>query len=121
MDKELPAKEKIAQRYERFLKTISKTDEEDVANYFLSAVARAHDPHSEYFSARELQEFRVSIKNELVGIGALLRSEDDGATKIDGIVNNGPADRQGELQLKDRVVAVDSLNDGKNKDENTEE
>ncbi|MDB4538080.1 carboxy terminal-processing peptidase, partial [Akkermansiaceae bacterium] len=112
LDKELSPEKKIAQRYERYLQTITKTDEEDVANYFLSAVARAHDPHSEYFSARELQEFKVSIKNELVGIGALLRSEDDGATKIDGIVNNGPADRQGELQLKDRVVAVDSMNDG---------
>jgi len=112
LESELSPEKKIAQRYERFLQTITKADEEDVANYFLSAVARAHDPHSEYFSARELQEFRVSIKNELVGIGALLKTEDDGATKIDGIVNNGPADRQGELQLKDRVVAVDSLNDG---------
>ena len=113
LEKEISPEKKIAQRYERFLKTITKTDEEDVANYFLSAVARAHDPHSEYFSARELQEFKVSIKNKLVGIGAMLRTEDDGATKIDGIVNNGPADRQGDLQLKDRVVAVDSLNDGK--------
>lgn len=105
-------KEKIAQRYERFFKTIAGSDEEDIANYFLSAVARAHDPHSEYFSARELQQFRVNIQNRLVGIGALLRAEDDGATKIEGIVNNGPADRQGELQLKDRVVGVDSKNDG---------
>jgi carboxyl-terminal processing protease len=106
------AKEKISQRYERFFKTIEGADEEDIANYFLSAVARAHDPHSEYFSARELQQFQVNIQNRLVGIGALLRAEDDGATKIEGIVNNGPADRQGELQLKDRVVGVDSKNDG---------
>ncbi len=106
-------KEKIAQRYERFFKTIGGSDEEDIANYFLSAVARAHDPHSEYFSARELQQFRVNIQNRLVGIGALLRAEDDGATKIEGIVNNGPADRQGDLQLKDRVIGVDSKNDGK--------
>jgi carboxyl-terminal processing protease len=104
--------EKIAQRYERFFKTITGSDEEDIANYFFSAVARAHDPHSEYFSARELQQFRVNIQNRLVGIGALLRAEDDGATKIEGIVNNGPADRQGELKLKDRVVGVDSKNDG---------
>ena len=105
-------KEKIWQRYERFFKTTEGTDEEDISNYFFSAVARAHDPHSEYFSARELQQFRVNIQNRLVGIGALLRAEDDGATKIEGIVNNGPADRQGELQLKDRVVGVDSKNDG---------
>ncbi len=105
-------KEKIGQRYERFFKTTEGTDAEDISNFFFSAVARAHDPHSEYFSARELQQFRVNIQNRLVGIGALLRAEDDGATKIEGIVNNGPADKQGELQLKDRVVGVDSKNDG---------
>lgn len=106
------AKEKVQQRYERFFQTILDADEEDIANYFLSAVARAHDPHSEYFSARELQQFRVGIQNRLVGIGALLSAEDDGSTSIQGIVNNGPADRQGELRLKDRVVGVDSKNDG---------
>ncbi len=105
-------KEKILQRYERFFKTIEGTDTEDISNYFFSAVARAHDPHSEYFSARELQQFRVNIQNRLVGIGAMLRAEDDGATKIEGIVNNGPADKQGDLKLKDRVVGVDSKNDG---------
>lgn len=110
--KEPSAVEKIGQRYERFIKTIEASDDEDIANYFLSAVASAHDPHSDYYSARELQQFRVNIENRLVGIGALLRAEDDGATKIEGIVNNGPADRQGTLQLKDRVVAVDSKNDG---------
>ena len=47
-----------------------------------------------------------------MGIGALLRAEDDGATKIEGSVNNGPADRQGELKLKDRVVGVDATNSG---------
>ena len=112
LENEPPAVEKISQRYERFIKTIEASDEEDVANYFLSAVAAAHDPHSDYFSARELQQFRVGIENRLVGIGALLRAEDDGATKIEGIVNNGPADRQGELKLKDRVVGVDATNSG---------
>ena len=56
--------------------------------------------------------FGLTFRIRLVGIGALLRAEDDGATKIEGIVNNGPADRQGELSLKDRVVGVDSKNDG---------
>ncbi len=105
-------KKKISQRYQRFFKTIQGADDEDIANYFLSAVARSYDPHSEYFSARELQQFQVGIQNKLVGIGALLRAEDDGATKIEGIVNNGPADKQGELKLKDRVIGVDSKNSG---------
>ena len=104
--------EKIAQRYDRFHRSIGEADEEDVANYFLSAVAAAHDPHTDYMSTREMERFRSGMSNSLVGIGALLQAEDDGATKIMGIVVGGPADKQGELKLNDRIVGVDSLNKG---------
>ena len=103
---------KIVQRYDRFHRSIGEADEEDVANYFLSAVAAAHDPHTDYMSTREMERFRSGMSNSLVGIGALLQAEDDGATKITGIVVGGPADKQGELKLNDRIVGVDSLNSG---------
>ena len=102
---------KIALRNERVLHSVEEADEEDVANYFLSAVARAHDPHTDYMSAREMERFRSGMRNSLVGIGALLQAEDDGATKIMGIVVGGPADKQGDLRLNDRIVGVDPLND----------
>lgn len=113
---ERTANEKIALRYKRFLASVEDTDDEEVANYFLSAVSRAYDPHTDYMSFREMERFKDGMKNQLVGIGALLQAEDDGATKIIGIVVGGPADRQGVLKLNDRVVAVDSLNTGKSED-----
>ena len=63
-----------------------------------------------------MNRFKDGMKNELVGIGALLQGEEDGATKIMGIVVSGPADREGTLKLNDRVVAVDTLNTGKAED-----
>ena len=109
---ELDPYEKVKKRFERILITFTEFDEEDIANYFLSTVAAAYDPHSDYYSQRETEEFRSSISNSLVGIGALLSSEDDGATQIKGIVINGPADRQGELQLDDRIIGVDPVSEG---------
>lgn len=105
--------EKVALRYKRFLASVEDADDEEVANYFLSAVSRAYDPHTDYMSFREMSRFRDGMKNQLVGIGALLQGEEDGATKIKGIVVGGPADREGSLKLNDRVVAVDPLNSGK--------
>lgn len=106
-------KEKIALRYERFLHSVVKdVDDEDVAAMFLSSIARSFDPHTDYMSTREMDRFRDGMKNELVGIGALLQGEEDGATKIMGIVVGGPADKQGVLKLNDRVVAVDPDADG---------
>jgi len=106
-------KEKVSLRYKRFLASVEDADSEEVANYFLSAVARSYDPHTDYMSAREMSRFKDSMKNELVGIGALLQPEEDGATKIMGIVVGGPADREGVLKLNDRVVAVNALNTDK--------
>jgi carboxyl-terminal processing protease len=109
-------KDKIALRYKRFLASVKDVDSEDVANYFLSAVATTYDPHTDYMSFREMSRFKDGMKNELVGIGALLQGEEDGATKIMGIVVGGPADRAGQLKLNDRVVAVDPLNSGRPED-----
>jgi carboxyl-terminal processing protease len=108
--------EKVSLRYKRFLASVKDVDDEEIANYFLSAVSRAYDPHTDYMSAREMSRFRDGMKNELVGIGALLQGEEDGATKIMGIVVGGPADREGTLKLNDRVVAVDTLNTGRSGD-----
>ena len=109
-------KDKIGLRYKRFLASIKDVDSEDIANYFLSAVSTTYDPHTDYMSFREMNRFEDQMKNELIGIGALLQAEEDGATKIMGIVVGGPADREGNLKLNDRVVAVDSLNTGKPED-----
>ncbi len=109
-------KEKVSLRYKRFLNSVKDVDDEEIANYFLSSVARAYDPHTDYMSFREMNRFKDGMKNELVGIGALLQGEEDGATKIKGIVVGGPADREGTLKLNDRVVAVDTLNTRKSED-----
>lgn len=107
---DLGPREKVALRYKRLLASVQDVDDEDVANYFLSAVSRAYDPHTDYMSFREMSRFKDGMKNELVGIGALLQAEEDGATIIKGIVVGGPADKEGQLKLNDRVVAVNSLN-----------
>ncbi len=107
---DLSPTEKVALRYKRLLASVEDVDSEDIANLFLSAVARAYDPHTDYLSFREMSRFRDGMKNELVGIGALLQAEEDGATIIKGIVVGGPADKEGQLKLNDRVVAVNSLN-----------
>ncbi|MFN5869412.1 MAG: carboxy terminal-processing peptidase, partial [Akkermansiaceae bacterium] len=109
----LDPKKKVSLRYKRLLTSIQDVDHDDIANYFLSAVAASFDPHTDYMSFREMNRFNDGMQNELVGIGALLQAEEDGATVIKGIVVGGPADKEGSLKLNDRVVGVDSINTGK--------
>ncbi len=107
-----PINEMVLRRLERVERAVEDTDKEEIANYFYSSLAKSFDPHTEYFSHRELERFMSAMGNSLIGVGAMLQEEDDGATKITGIVVGGPADKQGELGLGDRIVAVDPDGDG---------
>lgn len=109
-------KEKVLLRCKRFYDNVKEVDEEEIANIFISAVARAYDPHTDYLSFREMGRFKDSLNNELAGIGVSFQSDEDGAAKITGIVSGGPADREGTLKLNDRIVAVDIRNKGKPED-----
>jgi len=109
--KDAPGK-MISLRFERILHAINDVTDEDIADRFLSAVAKSYDPHTDYFSKSQMERFMSGMQNSLVGIGALLQAEDDGATKITGIVVGGPADKGGELKLNDRIVGVDTVNVG---------
>ena len=99
-------RERILKRYERYLESLKQDDDEDVANLFLTALATAYDPHSEYFSQSELESFQTNMKKSLKGIGALLSMRDGKEAEIQGIVVGGPADKAGTLQVGDRIVGV---------------
>ncbi|MEP4077473.1 carboxy terminal-processing peptidase [Haloferula sp.] len=116
LKEEREPRERLELRYERFLHSVKDVEDDDIAEYFLSAVAQTFDPHTDYMSFKQMERFKDGMRNQLVGIGALLQAEEDGATKIMGIILNGPADRAGQLKLNDRIVGVDSLNTGNPED-----
>ncbi|MGD1032793.1 MAG: carboxy terminal-processing peptidase, partial [Opitutaceae bacterium] len=64
-----------------------------------------YDPHSNYFSAADFEEFGIQMKLQLVGIGAVLQSKDDFCT-IEELVPGGPADLGHQLKPGDRIIAV---------------
>ena len=110
--KEKPLSEKLSARLKRLRNEVQEADVEDMVAKLLHAVASTYDPHSDYMSAREEQRFKDMIKASVVGIGAQLKEQDDGTTRIEGIVKGGPAAKNGQLKLGDRIIAVDSKNDG---------
>ncbi|MCO6510713.1 MAG: S41 family peptidase [Aridibacter famidurans] len=68
------------------------------------------DPHSNYFDAKEFQEFRTSQRSQYFGIGATIGdlSDKDGkviATFIKSTFDNAPANRAG-LRYGDKIVEV---------------
>lgn len=105
--------EKILARLKRQRCEVQEADREDMVSHLLNAVAHVYDPHSDYMGAREEQRFKDMIKASIVGIGAQLREDDDGSTRIEGIVKGGPAAKNGQLKLGDHIIAVDPVGDDK--------
>jgi len=105
-------KEKIVRRYERFLRVRTEMDSGDVLQVYLTALSNGYDPHSDYFSPLEAENFEINnIKLSLTGIGARLQW-DDGYTKLIELVPGGPAIRSKKLKPGDRIIAVAQGEDG---------
>jgi carboxyl-terminal processing protease len=100
-----PGPQLIARRYDRLSRTVHEQDREEQVKLFLDALAQAYDPHSEYLSKADLKNFSINMGLSLVGIGAMLRSE-DGYAKIESLVPGGPAQTDGRLKVGDRITAV---------------
>jgi len=95
----------ITRRQDQLLRNINEMDDESIVTGFLGALARTYDPHSEYLSASDLENFEIQMSLSLVGVGAVLQSE-DGYAKVKEVVPGGPADRDGRLTVNDRIAAV---------------
>lgn len=112
LSRELMPAAKLEARYRRLKNVVQEADLENMVTTLLSSVAHVYDPHTDYMGAREEERFKEMMINALTGIGALLQAEDDGTTKINGIVKGGPTEKCGELQLGDKIIAVDHDNSG---------
>ncbi|MCH8475313.1 MAG: carboxy terminal-processing peptidase [Opitutales bacterium] len=95
----------LERRYERMRSNLEDTTAQDVQEVFLSHLGRLYDPHTAFFSADSFEDFRINMELALVGIGAVLSTE-DGYCVIRELMPGGPAALSGELQVEDRIVAV---------------
>jgi carboxyl-terminal processing protease len=94
----------IQRRYARLLRSLREFDSDDVLQVYLSALAHVYDPHSDYMGRSQMENFSIGMKLSLVGIGALLRSE-DGYCKIQELMP-GPAMKSKLIKPNDRIIAV---------------
>ncbi|HVR37387.1 MAG TPA: carboxy terminal-processing peptidase [Methylomirabilota bacterium] len=99
--------ERIGNRYKRLLKDYEKHEVVDILQTYLTALSNAFDPHSDYLSPQQAENFKItSVDLKLTGIGAVLTSNLDGYTEIVRLMPGGPAHKSGELKPSDRIIAV---------------
>lgn len=95
----------LGKRYENSLSSLSKVKSEDVFQIFMDAYAMAIDPHTNFFGVRAAEDFNISMRLSLVGIGAALSNKDE-YTTIRELLAGSPAALSGKLKAGDRIVGV---------------
>jgi carboxyl-terminal processing protease len=106
---------KKAAEFEKVLKLINENyvspdavSYQDLATTAFEAIPRSLDPHSEFLSGDEFENFKADASQEFGGIGVRIEMRDDHVTVV-APIGGTPGERAG-LMRGDQVKKVDGVN-----------
>ena len=95
----------LLKRYESQMNRIKQINSEDAFQSYMNAITYTFDPHTQYMSPRNSENFNINMSLSLQGIGAVLRSENEN-TIVERLVTGGPADKAAQLKPSDKIIGV---------------
>ncbi|OAT18811.1 carboxy terminal-processing peptidase [Buttiauxella noackiae] len=98
-------RETLTKRYQFAIRRLAQSNSEDVFSLAMTAFAHEIDPHTNYLSPRNTEQFNTEMSLSLEGIGAVLQMDDD-YTVINSMVAGGPAAKSKTITVGDRIVGV---------------
>ena len=99
------ARKKLHRRYDTFVENRKQMDGDELLETYLNALTSSYDPHTSYMSPTTLENFIISMRLQLEGIGAALQML-DGHTVISKVIPGGAADKDGRLKPEDNIIGV---------------
>ena len=103
--------ELLVKRYKNRLGLTLQTKSEDVYQLYINSFTESYDPHTQYYSPQNTENFNINMSLSLEGIGAVLQQEDE-FTKVVSLVPAGPADKSKLLHPNDKIIGVGQGADG---------
>jgi carboxyl-terminal processing protease len=95
----------LDKRYSNLSERLHQLRGDDVFESFMNAYGSAIDPHTSYMSPRSADNFDMTMKLSLEGVGAVLQIQDDYVV-FRTIMPGSPAEKSGVIKPGDRVLAV---------------
>ncbi len=97
--------ELLTKRYNNQLNRISQTLGEDIFQAYMNAFAQTYDPHTNYLSPENAENFDINMSLSLEGIGAVLQTDNE-YVKVVRLVPAGPAEKTKQVAPADKIIAV---------------
>lgn len=104
------AVKEVKKRYKDFFNRMRKLRRSDRMEAYLGSITSYYDPHTNFFSPKEKEDFDINMGGKLQGIGARLQTDGD-ETKIFSLVVGGPAWLTKKIEDNDIILKVAQNNE----------
>jgi carboxyl-terminal processing protease len=106
-DEELKAEavKEVKKRFTNYFKRLKELRRSDKMEFYLNSITTYFDPHTDYFSPKDKEDFDINMGGQLEGIGARLQSDGE-YTKVSSVVVGGPAWKTKKLEDNDIILKV---------------
>lgn len=102
---EAECRKDVEEVFDKWYEQMDKVRRSDRFEMYVNSVTNVFDPHSDYFNPKEKEDFDINMSGRLEGIGARLQMDGD-FTKVIAVIVGGPAWKQKELEVDDKIFKV---------------
>ena len=102
---EADARKDVKEVFDDWYERMDKVRRSDRFEMYVNSITNVYDPHSDYFNPKEKEDFDINMSGRLEGIGARLQMDGD-YTKVVAVIPGGPAWKQKELEVDDKIFKV---------------
>lgn len=95
----------LRKRYSNRLSVLQQQNAEDAFRIYANVLTTSFDPHTNYLSPMDFENFQIDMSRSLEGIGAKLQLENE-YTVVNEVIPGGPAFKEGTLKKGDRIIGV---------------
>lgn len=105
--KRIKATDEVKDLITQSFRRIKKRKKIDWFTMYINAYTQVFDPHTNYFSPKDKDDFDSSFKGEIIGIGALIQ-EKKGNLYLGALTIGAPAWKSKQLSEGDKILKVQS-------------
>lgn len=97
--------DRVKEIFDDYFLRVKKQEDKDWFEIFMNSITGYFDPHSNYFSPKDKEDFDMQMSGKYEGIGARLGQEKE-YVKVTSIIPGGPAAKNKELEVDDLILRV---------------
>ncbi|WP_238785501.1 carboxy terminal-processing peptidase [Blattabacterium cuenoti] len=99
------SRKQVKEDIQEYFRKLKIKTVEDWFSKYVNIMTTLYDPHTNYFSIKEKEEFDYTISGSIDGIGAELQ-DDKGYATIVNIIHGGPAWKSKKIEIGDKIIRV---------------